>query len=237
MSETSSSRPLPALLPRFSPAALLLALALAVMLAMAVGVAAFSLNTGSGISQSDVAAAEHSAYQNGHDAGYQAGLTKGKTSGQTTGYKQGKHDGFQAGHRRGKAAGLRKGHAAGYTQGYAAGFAAAQATQTTQTTKRRSRTRRLIPRATRLWNGLRPPQTPRSALNRLHPACPAAAPVVWNDLICVHQPRIPWNQPSAVTAPRGHPRSDRGRARAACCGRHPLPPTSRRRRIRPAMRA
>ena len=34
-------------------------------------------------------------------------------------------------------------------------------------------------------------QTPRSPLNRLHPACPAGAPVVWNTPSCVQKPHIP----------------------------------------------
>ena len=77
MSSTSSN-PLPISLPRFSPAALLLALALAAMLSMVVGIAAYTVHTGSGISQADLAAAQHNAYQSGHDAGYTAGLAKGK---------------------------------------------------------------------------------------------------------------------------------------------------------------
>ena len=68
MSSTSSNPP-PIALPRFSPAALLLALALAAMLSMVVGIAAYTVHTGSGISQDDLAAAQHSAYQSGHDAG------------------------------------------------------------------------------------------------------------------------------------------------------------------------
>ena len=80
MSSTSSN-PLPISLPRFSPAALLLALALAAMLSMVVGIAAYTVHTGSGISQSDLAAAQHNAYQSGHDAGYTAGLAKGKAMG------------------------------------------------------------------------------------------------------------------------------------------------------------
>ena len=62
MSSTSSNPP-PIALPRFSPAALLLALALAAMLSMVVGIAAYTVHTGSGISQGDLAAAQHSAYQ------------------------------------------------------------------------------------------------------------------------------------------------------------------------------
>jgi hypothetical protein len=54
----------------------------------------------------------------------------------------------------------------------------------------------LIPRAARLWDWSGPSQTPRSPLNRLHPACPAGAPVVRNTPSCAQQPRIPWNQPS-----------------------------------------
>src|SRR6478735_9076525 len=99
MSSTSSN-PLPISLPRFSPAALLLALALAAMLSMVVGIAAYTVHTGSGISQSDLAAAQHNAYQSGHDAGYTAGLAKGKDTGQNAGYRQGKHDGQVAGIRR-----------------------------------------------------------------------------------------------------------------------------------------
>ena len=122
-----SSHPLPITLPRFSPAALLLALALAAMLSMVVGIAAYTVHTGSGISQSDLAAAQHSAYQSGHDAGYAAGLAKGKDTGQNAGYRQGKHDGMVAGIKKGRTAGIKKGRAAGYASGYAAGVAAAQA--------------------------------------------------------------------------------------------------------------
>src|SRR3954452_17328682 len=96
MSSTSSN-PLPTSLPRFSPAALLLALALAAMLSMVVGIAAYTVHTGSGISQSDLAAAQHNAYHSGHEAGYTAGLANGKDTGQDTGYRKGRHDGMVAG--------------------------------------------------------------------------------------------------------------------------------------------
>jgi len=132
MSSTSSN-PLPISLPRFSPAALLLALALAAMLSMVVGIAAYTVHTGSGISQSDLAAAQHNAYQSGHDAGYTAGLAKGKDTGQNAGYRQGKHDGMVAGIKKGRTAGIKKGRTAGYAAGVASAQAAAPpATKTTR---------------------------------------------------------------------------------------------------------
>jgi hypothetical protein len=139
MSSTSSN-PLPISLPRFSPAALLLALALAAMLSMVVGIAAYTVHTGSGISQGDLAAAQHNAYQSGHDAGYTAGLAKGKDTGQNAGYRQGKHDGMVAGIKKGRTAGIKKGRTAGYASGYAAGVAAAQAAAppATKTTKKKT---------------------------------------------------------------------------------------------------
>ena len=124
--ESRSSRTLAVTLPRFSLAALLLALGLAAIMAMVVGLAAYTIH-GSGISQDQLVAAKRLAYQQGHDAGYAAGMVKGKSTGHDSGYAQGRHDGMVAGTLKGRRAGFRRGHTAGYNEGYAAGVAAAQA--------------------------------------------------------------------------------------------------------------
>ena len=81
MDSSSTSRSLPVTLPRFSLAALLLALGLAALMAMVVGIAAFTIHSGSGISQEQLVVAKRLAYQQGHDAGYAAGVVKGKSTG------------------------------------------------------------------------------------------------------------------------------------------------------------
>ncbi len=128
-----SNRPNSIPLPRVSLAAIALALGLACMMASVVGIAAWTIHSGPGITQADIAAAQKSAYANGHDAGYQDGLVKGRAGGQTAGYRAGHLDGFTAGKQRGLATGLRRGHDAGYTEGSAAGQAAAKATKKTGT--------------------------------------------------------------------------------------------------------
>lgn len=137
MDSSSTPRPLPITLPRFSLAALLLAIGLATVLAMVVGLAAYTIS-GSGISQNELAAAKRLAYQQGHDAGYAAGMVKGKSTGHDAGYTQGRHDGMVAGVIKGRKAGFQKGHTAGYNQGYAAGVAAGQAAAASSSKKKKA---------------------------------------------------------------------------------------------------
>jgi flagellar biosynthesis/type III secretory pathway protein FliH len=137
MDSSSTSRPLSITVPRFSLAALLLAIGLATVMAMVVGLAAYTIS-GSGISQNELAAAKRLAYQQGHDAGYAAGLVKGKSTGHDAGYTQGRHDGMVAGVMKGRKAGFQKGHTAGYNQGYAAGVAAGQAAAASSSKKKKS---------------------------------------------------------------------------------------------------
>jgi len=135
--DPSSSPTLPVTLPRFSLAALLLALGLAAMMAMVVGLAAYTIH-GSGVSQNELVAAKRLAYQQGHDAGYAAGMVKGKSTGHDSGYTEGHHDGMVAGIQKGRKAGFQKGHTAGYNQGYAAGVAAGQAAAASSNKKKKS---------------------------------------------------------------------------------------------------
>jgi flagellar biosynthesis/type III secretory pathway protein FliH len=133
MASILNNRPNSIPLPRLSLAAIALALGLACVMASVVGIAAWTIHSGPGITQADIAAAQKSAYANGRDAGYHDGLDKGRAGGQTAGYRAGRSDGFSAGKQRGLATGFRRGHDAGYTEGYAAGKAAAAAKSTKQT--------------------------------------------------------------------------------------------------------
>jgi hypothetical protein len=127
MASTTTSRPAPISLPRFSLAALLLAIALAVMLATVVGLAAWSLQSGPQITDAQLLAAKQAAFDDGHAAGYKQGMAKGRAAGKDAGYRRGRKDGFEAGRVKGKAAGFEKGHEAGYSEGYAAGVASVPA--------------------------------------------------------------------------------------------------------------
>ena len=135
MASTTTTRPAPISLPRFSLAALLLAIALALMLASVVGLAAWSLNSGPQITKQQLSAAQQAAFDDGHAAGYKQGLAKGRATGRDAGYKRGRKAGLEAGRVKGKAAGFKKGHEAGYSEGYAAGVASVP-TQSTSTKKK-----------------------------------------------------------------------------------------------------
>lgn len=115
-----------AALPRFSVAALVLALALAFTLASMVGIAAWSINSG-GVSSADVAAAHKAGYQEGLSAGTTQGRAQGLAAGRKKGYATGHKAGYASGLRVGRRAGFHNGRNAGYKQGYAAGLAVPRA--------------------------------------------------------------------------------------------------------------
>jgi flagellar biosynthesis/type III secretory pathway protein FliH len=127
---THRIRSVTASLPRFSLAALMIALALAAGVSAVVGIAAWSIQTGDpGVSQVQLQAAEKAAFERGHVAGYKEGLTKGKQNGATIGERRGHRNGFGEGLRKGVRKGYAKGHEAGYSEGYSAGAAAAKPAQ------------------------------------------------------------------------------------------------------------
>src|SRR5205814_10468956 len=68
MASILDNHPNPIPLPRLSLAAIALAVALACLMASVVGIAAWTIHSGSGITQADVAAAQKAAYANGRDA-------------------------------------------------------------------------------------------------------------------------------------------------------------------------
>jgi len=125
-----------AALPRFSVAALVLALALSVMLAGAVGISAWTIRSDSGASPAEVSHARQVAYQQGYDAGQASGVKQGRKTGANAGYERG----HQAGFGEGKMKGLKAGYAKGKTEGYTQGYAAGQASVPTQTTKKKKHT-------------------------------------------------------------------------------------------------
>ena len=72
MASILDNHPNPIPLPRLSLAAIALAVALACLMASVVGIAAWTIHSGPGITRANLAAAQKSAYANGHDAGLRA---------------------------------------------------------------------------------------------------------------------------------------------------------------------
>jgi hypothetical protein len=130
MMTSQNLRSAAAALPRFSVAALALALSLAVLLAGAVGISAWTIRSGpTGATPAEVSQARHVAYQQGYDAGQSAGMRKGKAQGSKSGFARGRKLGFG----QGKMKGLKAGYAKGKTEGYQQGFSAGVASVPTQT--------------------------------------------------------------------------------------------------------
>src|SRR3954451_6928705 len=126
-----SSHPVrtPVYLPRFSVAALALAVALALMMSLVVGVAAWSIRD-AGYSRTELNAQAQAAYERGVAAGRSDGIQQGRAEGADTGRRAGYERGRKAGYARGFTAGRKigydRGHTAGYAEGYAAGAASVQ---------------------------------------------------------------------------------------------------------------
>jgi flagellar biosynthesis/type III secretory pathway protein FliH len=128
---THRIRTVKASLPRFSLAALMLALAFAAMVSIVVGIAVWSIQSGgASISQAQVVVAEKAAFDRGKVAGYKEGLAKGREHGAKVGQLRGHRSGFGEGLRKGVRKGYKRGHEAGYGEGYSAGVAAATPAQT-----------------------------------------------------------------------------------------------------------
>jgi flagellar biosynthesis/type III secretory pathway protein FliH len=135
---THRIRSVTASLPRFSLAALMIALAFTTMVSAIVGIAAWSIQSGPvAISQTELQSAEKAAFDRGHVAGYKEGLTKGKQHGAKVGELRGHRSGFGEGLRKGVRKGFKRGHDAGYSEGYAAGTAAATPVKSTGKKKKR----------------------------------------------------------------------------------------------------